>query len=87
MSRIEAMRVHLAALNPLSVEILDESHQHAGHAGSREGGGHYLLRIVSPQFIGKSTITRHRMIYSALGAMMKREIHALNIQAITPDEV
>lgn len=87
MSRIEAMRVHLAALNPLSVEILDESHQHAGHAGSREGGGHYLLRIVSPQFIGKSTIARHRMIYSALGAMMKREIHALNIQAITPDEV
>lgn len=87
MSRIEAMRVHLAALNPLSVEILDESHQHAGHAGSREGGGHYLLRIVSPQFIGKSTITRHRMIYSALGAMMKREIHALNIQANTPDEV
>ena len=87
MSRIEAMRVHLAALNPLSVEILDESHQHAGHAGSREGGGHYLLRIVSPQFIGKSTITRHRMIYFALGAMMKREIHALNIQANTPDEV
>lgn len=87
MSRIEAMRVHLAALNPLSVEILDESHQHAGHAGSREGGGHYLLRIVSPQFIGKTTIARHRMIYSALGAMMKREIHALNIQAITPDEV
>lgn len=87
MNRIEAMRAHLAALNPLSVEILDESHQHAGHAGSREGGGHYLLRIVSPQFIGKSTITRHRMIYFALGAMMKREIHALNIQAITPDEV
>ena len=87
MSRIEAMRVHLAALDPASLEIIDESHQHAGHAGSREGGGHYLLRIVSPQFIGKSTITRHRMIYFALGAMMKREIHALNIQAITPDEV
>lgn len=87
MSRIANMRAHLAALNPVSLEIIDESHKHAGHAGSRSGGGHYLLQIVTSAFTGKSTLARHRMIYSALGVMMEREIHALNIQAQTPDEV
>lgn len=87
MSRIENMRAHLAALNPVSLEIIDESHKHAGHAGSRDGGGHYLLQIVTSEFTGKGTLARHRMIYSALGEMMEREIHALNIQAKTPDEV
>jgi BolA protein len=81
------MRANLATLNPVSLEIIDESHKHAGHAGSRDGGGHYLLQIVTSQFTGKSTLVRHRMIYLALGDMMKREIHALNIQAKTPDEV
>jgi len=81
------MRERLAVLNPLLVEIIDESHKHAGHAGARDGGGHYLLQIVTSEFIGKSTIARHRMIYSALGEMMKCEIHALNIQANTPDNV
>ncbi|MFA6971513.1 MAG: BolA family protein [Gallionella sp.] len=87
MSHIAAMRANLATLNPVSLEIIDESHKHAGHAGSRDGGGHYLLQIVTSQFTGKSTLVRHRMIYLALGDMMKREIHALNIQAKTPDEV
>ncbi len=87
MNRIAAMRAHLAALNPVSLEIIDESHKHAGHAGARDGGGHYLLQIVTSQFTGKSTMARHRMIYSALEEMMKHEIHALNIQANTPDEV
>lgn len=81
------MRKRLAALTPDSLEIIDESHKHAGHAGTRDGGGHYALRIVSAQFAGKNTLARHRMIYSALGEMMKREIHALNIQANTPDEI
>ncbi|MFA6921277.1 MAG: BolA family protein [Gallionella sp.] len=87
MSRIAAMRARLAVLNPSSVEIIDESHKHAGHAGSRDGAGHYLLQIVTTEFTGKSTLARHRMIYSALGEMMKHEIHALNIQADTPGEV
>lgn len=87
MSRINAMRELLATLNPSSLEIIDESHKHAGHAGARDGGGHYLLQIVTNQFMGKGTLARHRMIYSALGEMMKSEIHALNIQAHTPDEV
>jgi len=87
MNRIEKMRAYLAALNPVSLEIIDESHKHAGHAGARDGGGHYLLQIVTSQFTGKGTMARHRMIYSALDEMMKHEIHALNIQANTPDEI
>ncbi len=86
-SSVAMMRQRLAALSPVSIEIIDESHKHAGHAGARHGGGHYVLRIVSAQFGGKNTMERHRMVYSALGGMMKREIHALNIQAHAPDEV
>ena len=84
--RVATMKMLLAALEPVSLDIIDESHKHAGHVGAREGGGHYVLHIVSKQFIGKNRMTRHRMIYSALGELMKREIHALNIQAQTPDE-
>ncbi len=87
MNRIEAMRTRLATLKPVSLEIVDESHKHAGHAGARDGGGHYLLQIVTTEFTGKTTTARHRMIYSALGEMMQREIHALNIQANTPEEI
>jgi BolA protein len=85
--RIAALQAHLAALEPVSLSITDDSHQHVGHAGARGGGGHFSLQIVSRQFIGKNTITRHRMIYSALAEMMKNDVHALNIQARTPDEI
>lgn len=81
------MRARLAVLNPTILEIIDESHKHAGHAGARDGGGHYVLNIVSAQFAGNNTVARHRMIYSALGELMKREIHALTIQAHSPDEI
>lgn len=81
------MRARLAVLDPVELDIVDESHKHAGHAGARDGGGHYVLRIVSAQFAGKSTIARHRMIYSALGDLMKREIHALTLQALEPKEL
>lgn len=81
------MRAGLAVLDPTQLEITDESHKHAGHAGARDGGGHYVLRIVSARFAGKSTVARHRMIYSALGDLMKREIHALTIQALAPNEL
>jgi len=86
MSRIAFMRTLLAELDPITLDIIDESHRHAGHAGARDGGGHYVLNIVSRQFAGKNTVLRHRMIYSALQPMMKKEIHALTIQALTPDE-
>ncbi len=85
MNRLEKMRGLLAVLQPAQLEITDDSHLHAGHAGARSGGGHYNLMIVSAQFIGKTTMARHRMVYSALGEMMKHDIHALKITASTPD--
>jgi len=87
MSRIDQMRTLLAVLQPTQIEIIDDSHLHAGHEGARSGGGHYTLQIVSAQFAGKPTLARHRMIYSALGEMMKHDIHALNIQAYAPQEI
>ncbi len=86
MSVIEAMRASLAVLDPVVVEIIDDSAKHAGHAGARGGGGHFRLRIVSPRFAGCRTMERHRLVYDALGPLMKREIHALSIAATTPDE-
>ena len=86
MDRIEKIRSLLTVLKPTLIEIADDSHKHAGHAGARDGGGHYTLKIVSTQFVGKPTLARHRMIYSALGEMMKHEIHALNIIACTPEQ-
>ena len=83
MSQMEKIRSLLAVLQPTQLEIADESHLHVGHAGAGSGG-HYRLMIVSAQFIGKPTVMRHRMIYSALGDLMKQEIHALNITACTP---
>lgn len=85
--RIEQMRQRLAVLHPEHIEIVDESHKHAGHVGARSGGGHYLLQIISPDFSGKSKMARHRMIYSALAEMMERDIHALTIDAQTPGEL
>ena len=81
------MQQKLSKLNPESLEILDDSGQHAGHEGARGGGGHYRLTIVSQQFAGKPVQRRHRMVYEALGQMIKREIHALSIQAYAPEEI
>ncbi|OHC62662.1 MAG: BolA family protein [Rhodocyclales bacterium GWA2_65_20] len=87
MNNIDAvMRERLAALEPLSLEIRDDSVRHAGHAGSRAGGGHFVMTIVSAQFAGKRIMERHRMVYDALGTLMQREIHALSIDAKTPEE-
>jgi BolA protein len=86
MSVIDAMRASLATLDPVTIEIHDDSAQHAGHAGARSGGGHFRLSIVSPRFAGCRTMERHRLVYDALGPLMKREIHALSISAKTPDE-
>ncbi len=83
----EAIRERLAALEPQSMDLLDESGKHAGHAGAKAGGSHFRLTIVSPRFSGKDQIARHRMIYEVLGPLMQREIHALAIRALTPDEL
>jgi BolA protein len=85
MNRPDKIRSLLAVLQPLHIEIADDSHLHAGHAGASSGGGHYRLQIVSALFAGKTTLARHRMIYSALGEMIEHEIHALNITARTPE--
>jgi BolA family transcriptional regulator, general stress-responsive regulator len=87
MNRLDQMRDLLAVFQPTQIEIIDDSHKHAGHEGARSGGGHYTLHIVSAQFAGKPTLARHRMIYSALGDMMKHDIHALNVKAYTPEEL
>ncbi len=86
MSRIDEIRQRLSVLDPLSMEIVDDSALHAGHAGARSGGGHFRLTIVSRQFAGKTRMVRHRMVYDALGDMMRGPIHALAISAMTADE-
>ena len=86
MSVIDAMRARLAALEPTVIEIIDDSARYAGHAGAQSGGGHYRLSIVSPRFTGCRTMERHRLVYDALGPLMKREIHALSINAKAPNE-
>jgi BolA protein len=87
MSVPELMQQRLASLKPESLEILDESGKHVGHEGAKSGGGHYQLVIVSREFDGKPAQARHRMVYEALGPMMKKEIHALAIRAYTPGEI
>ena len=80
------LRERLAGLNPSRLEVIDDSARHAGHAGARSGGGHYRLLIVSAEFSGKSTVARHRLIYTALDELMRSKIHALSIQSLAPDE-
>ena len=83
----QTIRQRLAALEPVSLELVDESAQHAGHSGSRPGGGtHWRLAIVSPRFAGQPTVARHRMVYQALGELMQDPIHALAITARSPEE-
>ncbi|MBI3523643.1 MAG: BolA family transcriptional regulator [Betaproteobacteria bacterium] len=86
MNTMDTMRDRLQPLQALSIEIIDDSAMHAGHAGAKSGGGHYRLNIVSPLFAGLRTIQRHRMIYEALGALMQREVHALSITALAPGD-
>lgn len=85
--RVNMIRERLSdALAPISIDIVDDSHKHAGHPGARAGGGHFNVRVVSAAFEGKSLIERHRLVYAALGDAMRAEIHALSIDAKTPAE-
>lgn len=83
-ARIEQMRGCLQVFEPMSLDIIDESDKHAGHAGAQSGGGHYVVHICASVFTGKSTMARQRMIYSALAEMMQTQIHALTIRATSP---
>jgi BolA protein len=85
--RVARIRALLAAaLDPVTLEVTDDSHRHAGHAGARGGQGHFSVDVVSAAFARKRPLARHRLIYAALGAMMETDIHALSIRARTPDE-
>lgn len=87
-ARIEKIRQSIeSALNPLRLEIIDQSHRHAGHAGARDGRGHFDVHIVSEAFKGKLPLARHRLVFSAVGNLMETDIHALSIKALSPDEV
>ena len=74
-----------AALQPLRIEVRDDSAEHAGHAGAREGG-HYTVRITSERFAGLTRVARHRLVYDALGPLASQRVHALAIEARAPDE-
>jgi len=85
--RVDAIRASIeAALAPVSLEIEDESHRHAGHAGAADGRGHFRVDVVSEAFAGLGPIARHRAIYAAVGELMTTDIHALSIRARTPSE-
>jgi len=75
-----------AEFDPIHVEVVDESHLHAGHAGARSGAGHYRVTIVSQSFEGAGRIERQRLVYGALADEMGPEIHALSIKTLTPAE-
>lgn len=84
--RTEMIRDLLEAeFAPTELNIIDESHLHAGHSG-HGGAGHFKVRIVSDKFNGQLPLARHRMVYAAVGSLMPAEIHALSIEAIATDE-
>lgn len=85
MTATELQGLLATALAPAEVAVQDDSHLHAGHAGAREGG-HFSVRITSPRFAGLARVGRHRLVYDALGSLSARGIHALSIDARTPEE-
>jgi BolA protein len=85
--RVEQIRVRLETeFDPSHLQVKDQSHLHAGHAGARDGMGHFEVTIVADAFEGKSRIQRHRLVYAALGTLMQTDIHALKINAFSPGE-
>jgi BolA family transcriptional regulator, general stress-responsive regulator len=86
-SRVERIRSELErSLHPDSIELIDDSHRHAGHAGARDGRGHFRVQIVSREFEGLRPLQRHQLVYRSLGELMQTDIHALSITALTPEE-
>jgi BolA protein len=90
MSQTRVERIHLLmaeGLGPTLLEVTDESHLHAGHAGAASGGGHFRVKIVSERFEGLRLVMRHRLVYDAVQGMMHTDIHALSITAHAPSEL
>ena len=87
MDRIAEIKGRLEqALSPTQLDIIDESHLHAGHPGAASGAGHFNVTVISDKFAGQSVIQRHRMVYLAVNDLMPSEIHALSINAQAPEE-
>lgn len=87
-TRSERLRERIeAALAPSRLEIIDESHLHVGHAGARDGRGHFRVRLWSQQFAGLKPLARHRLVYEAVGGLMETDIHALAIEVLSPEEM
>lgn len=85
--RVQRIQAALqSALQPIRLEIIDNSADHAGHAGA-QGGGHYTTIIVAEAFSGKTPVQRHQLVYRSLGELMNSDIHALSIQAYAPSEI
>ncbi|MCE7031239.1 BolA family transcriptional regulator [Lysobacter sp. GX 14042] len=86
-ARLSAIQAAIGtALAPVSLEVEDDSARHAGHAGARDGRGHFNVDVVSAAFEGLSPLARHRAVYAAVGNLMETDIHALSIRARTPAE-
>jgi BolA protein len=87
-NRSERLRARLQnALKPISIEIVDDSHKHVGHAGARDGRGHFSVSVVAECFRGLRPLARHRLVYAATGDLFDTDIHALSIKAMTPEEI
>jgi BolA protein len=86
-TRAARLSERLQALEPDHLEVIDDSHHHAGHAGAADGRGHFTVKLVSKRFAGMNTVRRHRLVYEVVGDMMITDIHALSIQALAPGEV
>jgi BolA protein len=85
--RVTRIRARLeAAFAPETLEIVDDSQKHAGHAGAVDGRGHFRVRIVSERFEQLDRLQRHRLVYEALGNLMQTDIHAVQVTALTPDQ-
>ena len=85
-SRLERLTQRLQSLEPDQLEVADDSHHHAGHAGAADGRGHFSVLLVSKRFVGMNTLRRHMLVYEAVGEMMVTDIPALSIQALAPGE-
>lgn len=86
-TRPERIRARLEAVFASArVRVVDDSAHHAGHAGARGGAGHYRVRVESGAFSGKTRLERHRLVYGAVADMIPQEIHALSIEALSPDD-
>jgi BolA protein len=85
-TRLERLIERLRALEPEHLDVVDDSHRHAGHAGAADGRGHFTVLLVSKRFAGLNTLRRHRLVYEVVGDLMTTDIHALSIQALAPGE-